>query len=229
MADTGCAALRCLAALLAVLAARGAIAAGGQTGAVLYRDDFEKYPEGRVPEEMLVLSSVGSAAIQREGDNRVLQLPGSPLELHGVLIGPESPAIRGVSARAKAAATGRRTPEFGVGLGGTGGYQLWVMPATGELQIIKGEEVMAAVQWRWISGTWTHLRLCIRSAGAGKWLVEGKAWAEGDPEPKEWMVRWTETETPPTGRCMLAAAPYSDKAVLFDDVTIEGDAAGEQR
>jgi len=193
-------------------------------GAALYSDDFEKYPEGKAPEEMLVLN--GEVRIHKDGGNKVLRLPEAPVDSHGVLIGPEHAAISAVSARVKAEATGRRTPEFGIGLGGTGGYQLWVMPATSELQIIKGEDVVAAVPFRWASGKWTHLKLRVRHAGTDRWTFEGKAWHEGAQEPRQWLITWTDSEKPPAGRCMLAGAPYSDKPILFDDVVIEGEAGG---
>src|SRR5205823_1998841 len=146
----------------------------------LYANDFEKAEEGGVPKEMVVLS--GEFAVKKIDGNAVLELPGEPLQSFGVLFGPESESLLSVAARIYGTSTAKRMPEFGVGLGDSNGYKLWLMPIANELQIMKGEDVVSKVEFKWKSGTWTDLKLQVRKAGEGKFVVEGKAWQHGEAE-----------------------------------------------
>src|SRR6266436_2757652 len=49
---------------------------------VLYENNFEKEPVGKVPENFLVLD--GGFAIKEEAGNKFLELPGSPLDSYSV-------------------------------------------------------------------------------------------------------------------------------------------------
>src|SRR5215203_4716729 len=51
----------------------------------LYQNDFSKVEIGKLPEEMLLLD--GGFAVQDVSGNKVLQLPGAPLDTFGVLFG----------------------------------------------------------------------------------------------------------------------------------------------
>jgi hypothetical protein len=184
----------------------------------LYSNDFEKTDEGAVPKEMVVLS--GEFAVKNIDGNKVLELPGEPLNSFGVLFGPESEALLSVSARIYGTPTAKRMPEFGVGLGDSNGYKLWLMPITNELEIIKGEDVKATVPFTWKPGSWTDFRLQVRKAGEGKFSVEGKAWEHGTAEPKEWMIAFAETEAPPAGRASVWGTPYSSTPIRFDDLVV---------
>ena len=186
--------------------------------APLYANDFEKVPEGDPPADVVVLG--GAFSIKKVDGNTVLELPGNPVQGYGVLFGPEGQSFLGVSARIYGTASGKRTPEFGVGLADTNGYKLWVMPSTGELQILKGEDVKATVPFTWKSGTWTVLRLQVRKIGEGKYSVDGKAWEHGKEEPKDWMVSFAETEEPPKGRPSAWGSPYSSTPIRFDDFAV---------
>jgi hypothetical protein len=200
------------------LASAVEIVRGEGAGQALYANDFEKAEEGGVPKEMVVLS--GEFAVKKVEGNSVLELPGEPLQSFGVLFGPESEALLSVSARIYGTSTAKRMPEFGVGLGDSNGYKLWLMPITNELQIIKGEEVKAKVAFNWKSGSWTNFKLQVRKAGEGKFSVEGKAWQHGEAEPKEWMIAFAEAEAPITGRASVWGTPYASTAIRFDDMVV---------
>ena len=185
----------------------------------LYANNFEKLPEGDPPEDMVAL--MGKFAIRTVDGNKLLELPGDPVEGFGLLFGPDNESLLCVSARIYGTATGKRTPEFGIGLADSNGYKLWVIPATNELQIIRGEgDVKATVPFHWKSGTWTSLRLQVRQIGDGKFSVEGKAWEHGQEEPKAWMVAFTETEELPKGRPSVWGSPYSSTPIRFDDLLV---------
>src|SRR5882724_7184524 len=93
-----------------------AMAAFSAHGQILYENNFEKEPVGKVPEDFLILD--GGFAVKEEAGNKFLELPGSPLDSYSVQFGPTECSNIVVSARIKSTAKGRRFPTFGVGLNG---------------------------------------------------------------------------------------------------------------
>jgi hypothetical protein len=185
---------------------------------ILYSQNFDALNEGNPPEEILILN--GAFTIKKIDNNGVMELAADPVDTCGFLAGPADQSAYTVSARIQAASTGKRTPEFGIGANGTGQWKLWMMPAVGELQLIKGDEVKASVKYDWQSGSWTRMKLAVRKEGE-KFKVEGKAWADGKDEPKEWMLSQEDTEALPPGRAVFWSVPYSSKGTRFDDVVIQ--------
>src|SRR5256885_2228110 len=61
--------------------------ADAPAGKALYQQNFEQLPEGDPPGEIVVLS--GSFAVKSVEGNKVLELPGDPVDGYGVLFGPE--------------------------------------------------------------------------------------------------------------------------------------------
>src|SRR5271154_2994871 len=96
--------------------------AAAEPGKVLYQNDFEKAALNQVPDDFLVLD--GDFAVKQSDGNNFLELPGSPLDTFGVLFGSSTNAGVCVSARIYGTSKGRRSPSFGVGLNGAGGYKL---------------------------------------------------------------------------------------------------------
>ena len=117
----------------------------------LYFTDFEKAEVDKVPDDMLVLD--GGFGVKQADDNKVLELPGAPLDTFGVLFGPTQVDGVMVSCRIKGDGKGRRYPSFGVSLGGVGGYRLQVSPAKKAVEIIKGDETKATTPLAWESAT----------------------------------------------------------------------------
>jgi hypothetical protein len=189
----------------------GGVALGADAPAE-YRSDFEKGEAGSVPEDFLVLN--GAYGVKKDGGNGVLELPGEPLDSFGFLAGPEG-ATR-VQARIKGDVTGQRRPEFGVGLGGAAGWRVWVMPAVGEVQLVRNDDVHKVAKFEWKAGAWTHLKLQAKQTG-DVWAVQGKAWLEGAKEPESWNVT-LETKEGVTGRPSVWTIPYSSKPMQVDDV-----------
>jgi hypothetical protein len=184
----------------------------------LYENNFENTAIGQIPAEFLVLD--GAFTVQQGEGNKYLELPGSPLDNYGLLFGPTTNAGVCVSARIQGTAQGRRFPSFGVGLNGPSGYKLKVSPAKNSLELSKGDDVVAGALYNWKSGVWTMFRLRARAAGEGTWKVEGKAWGQSDPEPKDWMIAWDEKAAPHPGRAALWGSPYSGTPIRFDDLLL---------
>ena len=193
-------------------------APAGPAAKTVYTNDFEKAAQGKPPEDFLILE--GQFAVTKEGSSQFLRLAGDPVENDGFLAGPENPEVCLIRARIRSEATGKRFAEFGVGLGGVGGHKLWLMPATGELQILKDKDVMTAVPYQWKSGTWTRFALRLTKIGEKRWKLEGKAWEDSTPEPKDWMITAEDTEQPQVGRASLNGTAYSEKPIDFDDIEI---------
>jgi hypothetical protein len=211
--------LTCL-LLLAAAAAAAAAAAGDAAAPPVYSNDFAKAAPGPLPDdEFLVLA--GAFEVKDVDGEKLLELSPYPLDTFGVLFGPADHATGSVSARAWAATTGRRVPEFGVGTNDAGGYKLWLMPRQKLLALRKADQTVATAPYdAWKSETWTHLRLSVSKAGEGAWKVQGKAWSAGAEEPKEWAVTFADTAEPPAGRASVWGNPYSGKPIRFDDLLV---------
>ena len=197
-----------------------ALTGSAQTPAnkVLFETDFESAKADSVPEELMVLA--GQFSVRDVSGNRVLELPGNPLEDFGALFGPAESDGIAVRARIRSESTKRLAPRFGVGLCGVAGYRLLVAPGQNGLQLLKDQQVLASAPFDWKSGSWISLRLQVRKISEGKWIVEGRAWADGNPEPRDWLISFEISEAPPAGKASIWGAPYSGKSILFDDLDV---------
>jgi hypothetical protein len=194
----------------------------GTEGKTLYENNFENAAVAALPDGFLAID--GDFKVRQEAGNRVLELPGAPAEsFYGVLFGPATNSIRRVSARIFGTGAKRRYPSFGVGLHGAAGYCLRVSPGKEALELYKGDEMLTNTPLVWKSGTWTMLKLQARptaNQSYPQWMVEGKAWEQGTPEPKDWMIAIEEKTGPQTGRASLWGTPYSGTPIWFDDLKV---------
>ena len=185
----------------------------------LYENNFEKAEAGKLPDEFMALA--GDFVVKSDGTNQFLELPGSPLDSFAVQFGPTESADVVAGTRIFSTAKGRRSPTFGVGLGGVAGFKLQVSPGKKALELLKDQEVKTSLAFDWRSGTWTQLRLQVRKVKAGEWSIQGKAWPQGSAEPKEWMVSCDETEEPVGGRASVLGSPFAGTPIWFDDLRVE--------
>lgn len=183
-----------------------------------FAEDFSKLPAGKLPDTFLVLDGV--FVVREAGAERFLELPGAPLETFGVMFGPARKENWSARARFYGTNQGRRFPVFALSLNGVAGYRLQLAPAKKALEIVKGDEVRASTPLGWESGTWMTLRVQVRKAGSDGWVVEGKAWKDGTPEPASWMVTWSESEEPVSGRATVWGKPFSGTPIRFDDLEV---------
>jgi len=183
-----------------------------------YHQDFQKSDEGFLPEELLVMN--GKFQVVKQGDEKFLQLPGEPLDTFGFMLGADE--TNSITASIRATNTGKRFPEFGVGLAGAAGYRLWLQPATSELQILKGDNVKATKPCEWKSNTWLNLRLQLTKQN-NKTTLQGKIWPRGTDEPKDWTITFDDADTakPTKGRASVWGIPYSGTPIDFDDISID--------
>lgn len=183
-----------------------------------YQNDFEKSEVGKPPAGMLILD--GAFAVRDHGTNKVLELPGAPLETYGILFGASVKESCEVSARFFSTGKGRRFPTFALGLGGASGHRLQVSPAKKQVELFRGDTLQKSVSWDWPSGQWTQLRLQIVPQAAGGWSVRGKAWKQGTAEPSEWLIENQDKEEPKSGRPMVFGSPFAGTPIAFDDFSV---------
>jgi hypothetical protein len=183
----------------------------------IYKNDFEAAEVDKTPKDMLVIG--GAFEVKQDKDGKYLELPGEPLDTFGLLFGPSEPADVSASARFFGTKKGRKYPTFGVSLNGVGGYRLQVSPAKQALELIKGDESKLTVPYTWTSDAWTSVRIQVRKTGSS-WIIEGKAWPAGAPEPEKWMITTEEKESLPPGRAGIWGSPYSGFPIRFDDLLV---------
>jgi hypothetical protein len=197
-----------------------ALTASAQTPAdkVLFNSDFESAGADSVPEELMVLT--GQFSVKKIDGNKALELPGAPLEDFGALFGPAESESVAVRARVLSESTKRLAPRFGIGLSGVSGYRLLVAPGQKLLQLQKDQQVVVSAPFEWKRGTWTLLHLQVRKISEGQWIIEGRAWADGTAEPRDWSISFEVPEAPPAGKASIWGAPYSGKPIFFDDLSV---------
>jgi len=186
----------------------------------IYKNDFEAAEVDKVPKEMLVVA--GAFAVKQDKDGKYLELPGEPLDTFGFLFGPSEEADVSAGARFFGTKKGRKYPTFGLSLNGVGGYRLQVSPAKQALELFKGGEErlnVVNVPYTWASDTWTSLRIQVRKTGSS-WVIEGKAWPAGSPEPEKWMITTEDKEAIRPGRAGIWGSPYSGLPIRFDDLLL---------
>jgi hypothetical protein len=94
---------------------------------VVYQNDFEKAEEGWLPDEFLIQD--GDFKVTKAGTNKLVELPGAPLESFGFYFGPTEKENVAVSTRFNSTRSGRKYPTFAVSLGAGGQYKLRMSPA----------------------------------------------------------------------------------------------------
>jgi len=183
-----------------------------------YANDFEKAELGKPADELMILN--GNFNVVQIDKNKCLELSPDPVDGDGFLFGPAGLTGSTVSARIWASSTGHRFPEFGVGSNDAGGYKLVVVPTDGVVQLRKGDDVRTIAPFQWKSETWTRLKLHVAKSAEGKMQIEGKAWPDGSPEPKDWTITMQDAEAPSAGRSSAWGMPYSGTPIRFDDLSV---------
>jgi hypothetical protein len=198
-------------------------AATAQALPVVWRQDFEKLPADALPESgFLVLA--GDFTVKEDAGAKFMELPGAPLDTFGVLTGPPLTGDAAVSARIFGTSKARRQPTFAVGLGGASPWKLVVAPGKSAVELWRDDQFKATAPWTWKSGAWTMLKLEVRKAKEGEWLISGKVWDGAGSEPAAWTVQFKTDEAPLAGRASVWGSPFSGTPIRFDDIVVSGTA-----
>jgi len=205
--------------LLPLLAVAAALSLPLTAAEPLYKNDFESAEVGKAPAEVMVMA--GSFTVQQDKDGKYLELPGEPLDTFGLLFGPAVKEDVSATARFFGTKKGRKMPSFGISLNGAGGYRLQVSAAKGQLEFFKGveSEAVTGVPYTWTTDTWTNLKITVRKDG-DKWVIEGRAWAAGSPEPEKPLITLDEPKAPSNGKAGIWGSPFSGTPIKFDDLLV---------
>ena len=188
--------------------------------APLFACGFSNLPEGALPASFMVMQ--GDFTVKDLGTNKVMELPGAPLDSHSVLFGPVTNSNITVRARVFGTAKGRRLPTFGIGTGGVAGYKLQIAPAKKSVELLVAEsQVVATAPFNWEPGTWTHCKLRVRKTADASWRVEAAAWKAGETEPAAWLITFDTKETPVSGQASVLGSPFSGTPIWFDDLEVD--------
>jgi hypothetical protein len=125
-----------------------------------------------------------------------------------------------IEARILASRAGRSFPRFGVGVHGQTGFRLLIVPARKELHLVKDDQVVKTAPFDWSSGAQVMLRLAVGPAGAEKWTITGKAWADGTPEPAKAQITHETGALSALGQCSIWGAPYAGTPIDFDAIKV---------
>jgi hypothetical protein len=183
---------------------------------IVFSEDFSAANAGDLPDTFLVLD--GQFSVKEDGGNKLMELPGAPLESFGVLFGSNQTDGVEVTARILGTKTGRKFPTFATGLNGVGGYKVRVSPAKNAVELVRGDEVKASAPFKWTSGEWTKMRLAVKKTDTG-WQISAKAWQGGD-EPADWILKAEDAEKLPTGKAGVWGMPFSGTPIQFDDLKV---------
>jgi len=148
-------------------------------------------------------------------------LPGAPLDSFAVQFGPAEKEGVAITAQILGTNKGRRSPSFGVGLGGVSGWKLQVSPGKKTIELLRDQDSKASQDYEWKSGARTQLRLQLRKLKDGEWRIEGKAWVKGEPEPKDWQISFDEKEEPNAGKASVFGSPFAGTPIQFDELRVE--------
>ena len=185
----------------------------------LFANDFSgENPGGELSDKFMVLN--GDFAVKTDGGQKLLELPGAPVETFGVLFGPTEAQNVRVQAKIRSTNNKRRHPAFGVGLNGVGGYRLQVSAGKRKLELFRQDDVVASVPFKWQPGQWHWMRLQVRKLAGEVWRVEGSVWVEGGSQPAGWLVNFDDNEEPYAGMASIWGQPFSGKAIQFDDLSV---------
>jgi hypothetical protein len=184
---------------------------------LLFESNFKNTDVGKPPADFMILD--GDFAIQFDSTNKVLELPGAPLETFCALFGPTVHSNVVLTARIRATSKGRRSPTFGIGLNGQSGYKLQLSPGKQALELYRADEQIASVPCDWKTGQWTILKLRLAAEGDA-WKIEGSAWLEGTPEPAKPLLEFKDTKQPPAGRASIWGSPFSTTPIDYDSLVL---------
>ena len=181
-----------------------------------YVENFDQLSE--IPDTIMVLN--GEFAIKPGDKGKVLEVEAEPLDTYSLLFGPTSTGNQIVRGRAKAESKGRRYPVYGYGLGGVTGVVLRLSGAKKALILVRNEQQIGSVEMAFPNDKWVWFHLQVRQTADEAWIAEGKAWIEGEDEPKDWLLSVPLDKAPVSGRASCWGIPYAGKPIQFDDFSV---------
>ncbi len=145
-----------------------------------YENDFESLEIDSFPKGMMEIDGifkVRTSDSTKAGNRRYLEMSAEPLSENAVIFGPSVKKSASVQAKIKGFRKRRSYPRFGIGLHGISGYRLRVVPSKKVIELVKNEEPVKSVPYKWTPDQWVNLRLKIQQEGK-TWKISGFAWSD---------------------------------------------------
>lgn len=178
---------------------------------------------GEVPAEVFVLDGKVSIA-EKDGGKAIMIDPGTELVEASAQIGESAAGNALIQARVFASKKGRSSPRFGISVHGMNGPRLYVNPAKKQIELVRGDQLLASAPFVWVSDSWLNLRLEVTKGEGDKWAARAYVWPQNGQKPTD-SLKHEVTGLKGQGKCTLWATPYSNTPIYFDDLHIEVEAA----
>jgi len=188
-----------------------------------YSNDFESLEIDSFPKGMMEIDGIFKVTTSEstKSDNRkYLEMSAEPLSENAVIFGPSVKKSATVQAKIKGFKKRRSYPRFGIGLHGISGYRLRVVPSKNVIELVKNEEPVKSVSYKWTPDQWVNLRLKIEQEGVN-WKISGSAWADTGKLPDDELITHVHEGSPGQGKASLWGTAYSGKVIQFDDLVLE--------
>ena len=185
----------------------------------LYTNNFESYDLKSFPDDMMEIDGVFKVESNSEGKKH-LEMASEPLTENAVIFGPSIRNSATLQVKVRGYKKRRSYPRFGIGLHGISGFRLRVVPSKNIIELVKNEEPVKSMPFKWNSDSWTFLKLQIISK-EGTSVINGWAWSEGKTPSTKPIISLIHEGTPGQGKASIWGTAYSGKSMLFDEINLE--------
>lgn len=180
----------------------------------------KKAPSGTEPADGTVVKGAWTIA----GSPARIQMKALPLCEGWFSFGPEI-REKAATIRSRGHAPGRPRIQsrIGVGLYGKNGFQLRLVPASQEVELVRRGAVLQKKAFPLDSASTYEMELSVAAEG-NAWIITGRAWKEGGERPVEELLRYKiwndELLFPLAGTAALVATPFSGEPIDFQSAEV---------
>lgn len=183
-----------------------------------YVNDFQAGEVGSLPDGIMEIDGIFKVT-RGEGNKKYLVMENEPLSENAVILGPSLKGGATVRAKIRSFRKRRSYPRFAVGLHGISGFRLRVVPSKSVIELVKNEEPVMSVPFKWKPDEWSVLELNIAQQGK-HWRVEGRVWSVSEKRPETPTAEYVHKGSPGQGKASLWGTAYSGREIQFDDVEV---------
>ena len=185
----------------------------------IYKNNFESYELNKFPDDMMEIDGLFKVNKNDQGKKH-LEMASEPLTENAVIFGPSIKNSATLEVKVRGFKKRRSFPRFGIGLHGISGFRLRVVPSNNKVELVKNEEPVKSVSFKWNPEKWSNLRLQIEFSN-DKSLIKGWVWDDGSTPTVEPVITFSHDGTPGQGKASIWGTAYSGKVILFDDISLK--------
>ena len=185
----------------------------------IYKNNFESYELNKFPDDMMEIDGLFKVNKNDQGKKH-LEMASEPLTENAVIFGPSIKNSATLEVKVRGFKKRRSFPRFGIGLHGISGFRLRVVPSKNKVELVKNEEPVKSVPFKWNPEKWSNLRLQIEFSN-DKSLIKGWVWDDGSTPSVEPVITFSHDGTPGQGKASIWGTAYSGKVILFDDISLK--------